>query len=200
MESSVMTNFSLWSPTRAGSRRSRPAAAFAMAVVSVAALSACGADDEPAAGPLPATKFTKNGVTVDLRVAEWKAPNGTLEVTFTPTDEGFHLYSADLPADGVEGVGRPTVVALSGAITAAGEPTASSSVSNIRVPGVKSTVPVYPDGPVTLTVPVHTDGTGNAAALLTYASCSTAEGCTVPVEKHPVALHVTDAEVAFSGH
>lgn len=194
-----MTNSSLWALAWAGSRRSRHAAAIAMTVVSMAALSACAADDEPAAGPPPATKFTRNGVTVELSVAEWKAPNGTLKVTFTPTDDGFHLYSTDLPEDGVEGVGRPTVIALGGAITATEEPTASSDVRNISVPGVKSTVAVYPDGPVTLTVPIHAEGTGKAAALLTYASCSSSEGCTLPVESHPVAMHVTDDEVAFGG-
>jgi hypothetical protein len=169
-----------------------------MTVLSMAALTACAAEDAPPAVRLaPHASFTENGVAVDLTVTDWEAPDGTLKVTFTPTEEGFHLYSTELPARGVEGVGRPTTVTVTGAVEATRKATASAAVHNIKVLGVHSTVPVYPDGPVTLSVPVHTEAPGDAAALLSYASCSISKGCSIPVVNHSVTMHITDDAVAF---
>ncbi|MCB5181915.1 hypothetical protein [Streptomyces antimicrobicus] len=179
-----------------------PTAALALAVVASVALAACGAQPEPAAraaGPAaPATaQFTENGVTVTLSVADWHAGDGTLTAVFTPEKKGFHLYSTDLPATGVEGVGRPTTVAVSGTLRARAGLTAAADVRTIRVPGVDAPVPVYPDGPVTTTLPVRAEGTGDATVLVGYASCSTEEGCTIPVADRPVRLRVTATGPAF---
>lgn len=169
----------------------RTAAALAT-VAAMAALAACG-QQQPAkkAGPAPTTRFTENGVTVTLSVSDWQSSKGTLTAVFTPEKPGFHLYSTDLPATGVEGVGRPTAVAVAGALKAESKLAATAQTRTISLPGVDAPVPVYPDGPVTTTLPVRAEGTGEATVLLGYASCSTREGCTIPVADRPVRLRVT---------
>nr|WSW63340.1 hypothetical protein OG513_34900 [Streptomyces sp. NBC_00998] len=181
--------------------RKAPVAAALLTFVSLAALAACGGQPaKDAGGSAPATRttrFTENGVTVTLSVSDWQASQGTLTAVFTPEAKGFHLYSTDLPPTGIEGVGRPTAMAVNGALKARGRLTAGADVRSISVPGVDAPVPVYPDGPVTTTLPVRADTDGDATVLLGYASCSTQDGCTIPVSDHPVHLHVTDDGPAF---
>ncbi|KOU82350.1 hypothetical protein ADK94_24420 [Streptomyces sp. XY593] len=177
-------------------------ARVAAALLCLAALSACGG--QPAAdttgsapSPAPTTRFSENGVTVTLSVSDWKASEGTLTAVFTPEAKGFHLYSTDLPATGIEGVGRPTAVGVTGALKAEGRLKAAAEVRSISVPGVDAPVPVYPDGPVTTTLPVRADGNGDATVLVGYASCSTRDGCTIPVSDRAVRLRVTGDGPAF---
>ncbi|MEU3721529.1 hypothetical protein [Streptomyces sp. NPDC031705] len=165
--------------------------ATAAAIAAVTALAGCGQQPDRSADAVPTTRFSENGVTVTLSVSDWRASKGTLTAVFTPEKAGFHLYSTDLPATGVEGVGRPTAVAVAGSLKPAGELAATAAVHPISLPGVDAPVPVYPDGPVTTTLPVRADGTGEATILLGYASCSTREGCTIPVADRPVRLRIT---------
>ncbi|MFA7769100.1 hypothetical protein [Streptomyces sp. NRRL S-448] len=188
-------------------RRTRTART-AVALLALAALTACGDQSakEPAgaaaagAAPAPTTSFTENGVTVTLSVSDWHAPKGTLTAVFTPEKKGFHLYSTELPLTGVEGVGRPTAVDVTGVLKADGKLTAAADVRKISVPGVDAPMPVYPDGPVTTTLPIRADGNGDATVLLGYASCSAKEGCTIPVADHPVHLRLTDGGPTFAAH
>ncbi|MFD4868140.1 hypothetical protein [Streptomyces sp. NPDC058412] len=175
---------------------------IAAALVSLAALAACGqqpakGSDAGAATAAPTTRFSENGVTVTLSVSDWRASKGTVTAVFTPERKGFHLYSIDLPATGIEDVGRPTAMTVSGALKAEGRLTAAEDVRSISVPGVDAPVPVYPDGPVTTTLPVSADGNGDATLLLGYASCSSQDGCTIPVSDRPVRLRVTGDGPAF---
>lgn len=178
------------------SRRTRTA----VALLTLAALTACGEQSagSAATAPPPTTSFTENGVTVTLSVSDWHAPKGTLTAVFTPEEKGFHLYSTDLPLTGIEGVGRPTAMDVSGVLTADGKLTAAADVRTITVPGVDAPVPVYPDGPVTTTLPVRADGNGEATVILGYASCSTEQGCTIPVADRPVRLRLTDDGPSFA--
>lgn len=179
-------------------RHSR-AARLAAALLFLAALAACG--EQPAkTASAPTTSFTENGVTVTLSVSDWHPPQGTLTAVFTPEEKGFHLYSTDLPATGIEGVGRPTAMDVTGVLRADGKLTAAAEVRTISVPGVDGPLPVYPDGPVTTTLPVRADGTGDATVLLGYASCSSHEGCTIPVSDRPVHLRITKDGPAFGAH
>ncbi|MFE2849874.1 hypothetical protein ACFXJO_01905 [Streptomyces lavendulae] len=176
------------------------------ALVPLALLVACGGKPAGAAAdnPPPTARFSENGVTVTLSVSDWQPSKrtGTLTAVFAPEAAGFHLYSTALPPTGIEGVGRPTAVAVTGTLAADGPLTAAQPVRPIRVPGVDSPVPVYPDGPVTTTLPVRASGSGDgsgdgATVLIGYASCSTRDGCTIPVSDHPVRLRVTDGIPAF---
>ncbi|WP_150205549.1 protein-disulfide reductase DsbD family protein [Streptomyces venezuelae] len=175
----------------------RPARITA-ALLAMAALAACGGEQPTARteATAPTTRFTENGVTVTLSVSDWHPPKATLTAVFTP-EEGFHLYSTDLPATGIEGVGRPTAVNVTGVLAAEGRLTAAAPVQSISLPGVDAPVPVYPDGPVTTTLPVRATGNGNATVLVGYASCSSREGCTIPVADRPVQLRITDDGPAF---
>ncbi|UQX04507.1 hypothetical protein [Streptomyces sp. RerS4] len=179
-----------------GFRRSTRVAA---ALIPLAALVACGGKPAgPSGGPGPTTRFSENGVTVTLSLSDWQASKGTLNAVFTPEAEGFHLYSMDLPPTGIEGVGRPTTVAVTGVLAAEGPLRTASTVRSIQVPGVDTPVPVYPDGPVTTTLPVRASAHGEATVLLGYASCSTRDGCTIPVSGRPVRVRVTRDGPAFA--
>ncbi|MFD8951367.1 hypothetical protein ACFV0B_21210 [Streptomyces xanthophaeus] len=184
----------------------RRRARIAASLVPLAALVACGgapagSSGGAADGPGPTTRFSENGVTVTLSVSDWQASKGsvtgTLTAVFTPEAQGFHLYSTDLPPTGIEGVGRPTTVGVTGVLGAQGGLRTDAEVRSIAVPGVDAPVPVYPDGPVTTTLPVRATGSGEATVLLGYVSCSTRDGCTIPVSDRPVHLRVTDDGPAF---
>ncbi len=193
------------SPRTRQSRTTRTA----VALLCLAALTACGEESakgsaspsaSSAAAPSATSNFSENGVTVTLSVSDWHAPNGTLTAVFTPEEKGFHLYSTELPLTGIEGVGRPTAVAVTGALKADGKLKAAADVRTISVPGVDAPVPVYPDGPVTTTLPIRADGNGDATVLLGYASCSTEQGCTIPVADRPVHLRITGDGPTFAAH
>lgn len=179
---------------RPAGRTARAGLAAASAFLCLAALAACGGKPAGGGAAAPPVSFSENGVTVTLSVSAWQGRQGTLTAVFTPEEKGFHLYSTDLPADGIEGVGRPTAMEVTGALRSDGKLTAAAEVLTISVPGVEAPVPVYPDGPVTATLPVRADGDGDgeATVLLGYASCSSRDGCTIPVSDRPVHLRVTD--------
>lgn len=179
----------------------RAAAALLTAATSLA-LTGCGQQTQaapPPAHPPAVTEFNENGVTVRLSVSDWDSSRGTLVATFTPDEAGFHLYSTALPAAGVEGVGRPTRVAATGALAGAGAITADAAVKEIHVEGVRAAVPVYPDGPVTTRLPIRAAAPGGATLLVSYASCSTTQGCTIPVADRPVRLRATADHLSFTG-
>ena len=122
-----------------------------------------------------------NKVTVSIKLTHPKEGYFFLEATFIPPS-GYHLYSKDLPLTGINGQGRPTLLELPlnsrmhsiGALT---ESVASDMV------GYEPDGPlVYPQGPVTLTLPIKlplTSGWVNDQISLTYMACS-ALSCKVP--------------------
>ncbi|MFJ9809209.1 hypothetical protein ACIRTB_13380 [Streptomyces sp. NPDC101158] len=184
-------------PSPGARRRGRPRLAWAAAMLlGAVSVTGCGQDPRPER-PAAVTEFNENGVTVRLSVADWNASAGTLVATFTPDEAGFHLYSTTLPPQGVEGVGRPTGVRPAGTVTAAGRLTVDAPVRNITVPGVRSALPVYPDGPVTATLPIRATSAGEAQVLISYASCSSTAGCTIPVADRAVALHTSGDSLSF---
>ncbi len=175
----------------------RVAACLALGCV----VSGCGGGAGPAGGGAPAGtaaassdhdagvagSITRNGVRVELRWTAGTGTAGTLSATFTPQQQGFHLYSVSLPAAGVQGVGRPLRLAVGGALSAAGDPTADREVVLLRMAGVSVPVPVYPDGPVTLRLAVRRAAAGSSWARVGYAACSAAV-CLPPVSGVQVPL------------
>lgn len=126
------------------------------------------------------------GVTVAVVLAG--GPDGAqVRATFRPQRPGFHLYSIDLPADGVKGLGIPTVVAVRGSLAAAGEASADAPVNDLRYEELDVSLPVYPDGPVTVTLPVRSTGEGPAEVLVTFGACSPTT-CLPPVRERPIVL------------
>ncbi len=131
--------------------------------------------------------LTEEGVQVRLRWSPAGGPTPVLEATFTPLQQGFHLYSIDLPPGGVGGVGRPTTLEVGGGLAAMGPPQADRRTAPLAVAGVAAPVPVYPDGPVTLRLPVRVTGGRSGLAWVGYASCSRST-CMPPVTRREVRL------------
>jgi hypothetical protein len=169
--------------------RATAATCAALGLLVAVAMTGCGRGGA-AQSPVRGTD-ERNGVRVDVRVDLADAGNGALTVTLTPLQSGFHLYGTALPDGGIDGVGRPTRVTVSGGLTGTGPVSADRPVVQLRVPGVSRPMPVYPDGSITLRLPVHRDaGTADhAVAVVGYAACS-ADTCLPPVSglRVPVVL------------
>lgn len=147
------------------------------AVTALAAVAGCGG---PASEPELVGTAERGGVRVEVRFAP-NGDGGTVRATFAPQQQGFHVYSTALPAQGVDGVGRPTRLEVTGALSPAGPVTADRDAITLQVPGVDRPVPVYPDGPVTLRLAVARGaGGGTPTAVVGFAACST-RTCLPPV-------------------
>jgi len=125
----------------------RPAGCVAL----LAALAGCA--PPPPAGDLTG-RYSDSGVTVTLLLH-----GNRLTATYRPDRAGFHLYSATLPPDGIDGLGRPTVLAAGHGLTATGPAVADRQPVTRHETELGVDLPVYPDGPVTLTLPVTGSGT-----------------------------------------
>jgi hypothetical protein len=117
--------------------------------------------------------FSESGVQVDLSVEPRSDATCVLAARFTPLLEHYHVYSKDLPPDGVDGVGRPTRLDIISGLTAVGDLTADATTSDLKTEGIPQVLPVYPDGPVTLRLPVSGAGDGSAQVRISYMACST---------------------------
>lgn len=131
------------------------------------------------AGHTPADPVTastvQNGVQVTVLVTA-----DTVQATYRPQRPGFHLYSISLPTDGVDGLGIPTRLEVQGGLRATGSPTSDRPVQSLNLPGLSAPLPVYPDGPVAITLPVTRTGSTSAQVVVSYGACSTST-CLFPV-------------------
>ncbi len=145
-----------------------------------------------------AARFSANGVEVTLRIVLRNRTAGRLVTTFTPPD-GFHLYSVRLPPDGINGVGRPIRIIVTGSLTSDGVPTTRSSERQVSIPGVERPLLAYRAGPVTTVLPIRSGprDIGPAVVRLSFAACSETRGCLPPVIGHQVALCVTRRYVSM---
>lgn len=130
--------------------------------------------------------FSKNSVEVEVRLEAETLESAQLVAVFTPTEPTLHLYGLDMPLTGIDGVGRPTRVAIvSGAIETAGELKADVTATDYTFPTLEKPFPLYPDGPVTLTLPVKLPASmpelQEAVLSLTYMACSSEGVCKPPV-------------------
>jgi hypothetical protein len=160
------------------------ATALAAAALSSAA-AGCGSDTPP----VPTAKQDTSGVTVSVRLIAGPAGTRQVKATFTPDKPGFHVYSVDLPDGGVQGMGIPTRLRVEGGLTASGAPVADKTVMAFSVTGTSVTLPVYPDGPVTLTLPVVATGNRHADIVVSYGACSPST-CLMPVTDERIPLDV----------
>lgn len=165
-----------------------------MSALLIVALGAFAIQGEAVTAPqtsVPQTRalasFNENEVDVALAFEEDAAGQGWLVGTFTPTREGFHLYSLDLPKGGIQGLGRPTLIEQ---VTSEGVKPLGALVANQAVIGqythaIGQTLPVYPDGPVTLRVQVN--GSLPRQVAITYMACNQYI-CLAPVTEKRVEL------------
>ncbi|WP_131737542.1 hypothetical protein [Actinomadura roseirufa] len=126
----------------------------------------------------PATaRFTDGGVEVTISVSQSR-----LKAIYRPIRPGFHIYSLDLPSGGVQGLGVPTRIGVRGGLRATGIATADRPVRSLALPSLGVELPVYPDGPVTISLPIRR--TGRAAdVVVSYGACSSGT-CLAPVTDH----------------
>ena len=141
--------------------------------------------------PLELAAFTKNSVSVLVRLEKDNDARYFLSATFTP-EQGLHLYSKDLPVTGVDGLGRPTLVE-------AGDKS-QYSVKGDLIESVSAQIPefepksllVYPAGTVTLSLPIDLPP-GKAWTVdtvkITYMACSD-NGCKAPVIRQELAIRI----------
>jgi hypothetical protein len=153
------------------------------AATTVLVLSSCGTSRAPEA----TGSATAQGVAVAVTLLPLSGGQHSLQVTFSPRQAGFHIYSIDLPAHGVDGLGIPTRLSVRGDLTAVGMPTANQTTRLLRPAGLPTEIPVYPDGPVTFTVPVRQTGAHQADVLVSYGACSETT-CLMPVNDEVINL------------
>ncbi|HET9912947.1 MAG TPA: hypothetical protein VFQ13_13715 [Anaerolineales bacterium] len=158
-------------------------------------LSAVSVSCMPAqSAPIALTSFTEKYVDVSISLERGADGSAFLSATFTPS-EGHHLYSKDIPINGLEGLGRPTLLELT-------EESQMMSLGAL-IESVQANEPdfepkellVYPAGPVTLRLPVELPP-GNAwiddEIKVTYMACS-AYQCKPPVEGKIVRVRIPGA-------
>lgn len=140
--------------------------------------------------PLRLLSFTKNQVKVVVLGQIISPEHLQLTAILTP-QPNFHLYGADLPRDGIQGIGRPTRFDLS---TPLNEDV--WLIPGIRIQPEGTTkyiqelhgpIAVFPAGPVSLSrvVRVNPDKLpGRLLVKFTYMSCHDTVGCTSPVRDY----------------
>jgi len=126
--------------------------------------------------------FTQNGVNVEITLLDRGAAGAWLIGVFTPTQQHFHLYSADLPPKGVNGLGRPTRLEIvsGNALRPAGPLAVDQAATSEYLDVLKLSLSVYPEGAVTLRLPVtrSAGATGSVELSVTYEACS--DGACLP--------------------
>ncbi|MEZ0397383.1 MAG: hypothetical protein ABWK53_13260 [Anaerolineales bacterium] len=164
-------------------------------------LAACSTSARLEAGQnLPLAAFSQNQVEVEIFL-EIDAAGGTcLAATFTPLEDGAHLYALDLPRRGVDGVGRPTLLELppDSPLQALGPLTASAvaSAEDASSPDLRT----YPPGPVTLHLPVALPPGAawtETQVSVTYMVCK-GGNCRPPVENRLVTVRLPGASAIAS--
>jgi thiol-disulfide isomerase/thioredoxin len=134
--------------------------------------------------------FVENGVRVSVHLDRDSGGGLWLAGEFAPLSPDVHLYAAELPVNGIQGLGRPTRLRVgAGSIRVLGPVVASRPVVADRVEELDVTLPIYPAGPVTLRVPVAFDAGSRASAQIyvSYMACSP-QGCLRPVTDRPIAV------------
>jgi len=145
-----------------------------------------------AAGESPAAVHRQHGVTVTVTVEEVGPTTAVLVGRFVPDTQKppLHLYSKDTPTGREGELGAPTVLRLKAgeAVSAAGPLTAD------QVPTLKDDLSLYPEGPVTLRLPIALPAgaagtTVPVSVQVGYMAC-TAFTCNIPVRPQDTALTV----------
>ena len=108
-----------------------------------------------------------------------KSPQ-TLKVTFDPLVRGMRLYGENLPLAGVNGLGVPTTVKVSGGLRQIGSDHTNVDAKETPIGSPPIDLPVYPSGPVTFIESVRILRSGPRTVELTFGGC-TQRVCYLPV-------------------
>jgi hypothetical protein len=133
-------------------------------------------------------EFATNGVRVVVFMESDSEGQPLLRATFTPTDRGFHVYSKDLDVRTTGGVGLATRLELlpHSSVRGAGQLFADIAPQSHRIKELDASVDIYPDGPVTLRLPIQFVGAATTIAAqvaVSYMACKTDGVCRLPVER-----------------
>jgi hypothetical protein len=135
--------------------------------------------------------FTKNSVSVSIYLGRTQDGQDVLVASFAPSEDA-HLYSKDIPRNGVEGLGRPTLLELTqnSQMQAAGGLLESPPA---QIPEFEpKELPIYPVGVVTLTLPVTlptSEDWVDDEISITFMAC-TDRGCKPPVENEVITVRI----------
>lgn len=153
-------------------------------------------NQDQASNPFAALKYQQqpvvhhdDGGRVKVELSSAWSDDGMLVIRgiFTPDDAGFHLYSCEMSKQGVDGIGRPTLIEVEAAdvFTEIGPLVSSTTAISHHDETLNMTFSFYPDGAVTLYLPLRLASPSQAPAQLpvklTYMSCSDMR-CNAPVE------------------
>lgn len=135
--------------------------------------------------------FQESGAQVTLTMEHDQQGTIILAALFTPLNSDSHLYSVDLPLEGIDGAGRPTKLEIpQGQIVRAVGPAQASQPVELRsYEGFSAAFPVYPDGPISIRIPivgVSSDSATNTDVLISYMVCSSQGSCLPPVENRHI--------------
>ena len=129
--------------------------------------------------------FSQNGVRVQVALERDWRDHAWIAATFRPVAPDVHLYGASLPANGIDGLGRPTRLTIvpSNAWRVRGPAVSDRREEVLRFDALNTALPVYPAGPVILRLPVTiapSPSSRDAAIQVSYMGCSD-NGCLPPV-------------------
>ena len=146
-------------------------------------------------------EFASNGVRVVLFMDSDGRGLPLLRATFTPTDHGFHLYSKDLDLQKTGGLGMATRLELlpHPSVKSSGPVFSDVSAQSLRVEELNASMDIYPDGAVSLRLPIEFVGDDTSAAArvsVSYMACRTNGTCLRPVERHILDVQIPRLQLA----
>lgn len=166
-------------------RKARRAAVIGVTAATGFALVSCASSKQQT----PTAHRDNSGVTVTVHLTRTSG-GSVLKATFSPDRPGFHLYSISLPDAGIKGLGIPTRLSVQGGLASSGSVSADKPIELLNLPDLDAQLPVYPNGPVTLTLPVRTTGSNHADVVVSYGACSTGT-CMMPVTNQLIPLDLS---------
>ena len=129
------------------------------------AFAACSGPTETPLASLP-----EGGVFVTVAIGRGNTP--TLIVKIRPDKAGFHVYSTDLNPALTRGLGIPTRIRIVDGLGATGAQRARPQAETLRIETLGVSLPVYPDGTVTITTRVIATNSARATVAISYGACS----------------------------
>ena len=134
----------------------------------------------------------ENKVEVSIALTRDEDGQFILYATFTPQLLNMHLYSKEIPLNGVDGLGCPTLLELAEGSTLKANGELTENVLSSQAFLDPNGLLLYPAGPVTLSLPVLLpDGNNwvNDEVIVTYMACDD-KGCRAPVQQKPIAIKI----------
>lgn len=130
--------------------------------------------------------FTKQGVRVAVSI-QGSGDQARVVAVFTP-EAKHHVYGLELPADTP---GVPTRIELAPGDTATVRGPLTADKATHELNGLA----VFPEGVVTLTLPITAPAAGTVPVLVSYLAC-TADSCRIPVLRQRVEVQASGATSA----